>query len=166
MALGSELNFVLLYPKNKFLRNSSNYKLLPCFIRNILQQSLITYGATVTLSLESWTSRFSSELEDPGSRLAWRKLPCTLMAPGACKIHRGCNVLHVPIQIIPLGVPKWGSHPLRGGSIFWWHVSGPSSRSILCLSPRPLAIAYCIARPMLNSNYYDIVEELGRKMPL
>ena len=28
--------------------------------------------------------------------------PCTLMSPGACKIRRGCNVLQVPIQIIPL----------------------------------------------------------------
>ena len=25
-------------------------------------------------------------------------LPCTLMTPDACKIHRGCNVLKVPIQ--------------------------------------------------------------------
>ena len=32
--------------------------------------------------------------------------PCTLMTPGACKIRRGCNVLQVHIQIIPLGVPK------------------------------------------------------------
>ena len=47
--------------------------------------------------------------EGPGSRLDWRKLPCTLMAPGACKIRRGYNVLQVPIQIIPLGAPKRGS---------------------------------------------------------
>ena len=31
------------------------------------------------------------------------------MAPSACKISHGCNVLQVPIQLIPLGVPKWGS---------------------------------------------------------
>ena len=36
------------------------------------------------------------------------KLPCTLMAHGACKIRRGCNVLQVPIQIIPLEVPQVG----------------------------------------------------------
>ena len=34
---------------------------------------------------------------------------CTLMAPGACKIRRGCNVLQVPIQIIPLGVKSGGT---------------------------------------------------------
>ena len=46
-----------------------------------------------------------------GSKLTWRKPPCTLMAPGACKIHHGCNVLQVPIQIITLGMPKRGSIP-------------------------------------------------------
>ena len=44
----------------------------------------------VSRVLSSWS-------EGPGSRLARRKLPCTLMAPGASKIRRGCNVLHVPI---------------------------------------------------------------------
>ena len=43
------------------------------------------------------------------------KPPCALMAPGACKIRRECNVLQIPTQIIPLGVLKRGSHPLRGG---------------------------------------------------
>ena len=42
--------------------------------------------------------------------------PCTLMASGACKIRRGPNVLQIPIQIISLGVPERGSHPLRGRS--------------------------------------------------
>ena len=51
-------------------------------------------------------------------------LPCTLMAPGACKIRCECNVLQVPSQIIPLGVPKRGIHPLRGGSKLRWHVTG------------------------------------------
>ena len=40
---------------------------------------------------------------------------CTLMAPDACKIPR-YNVLQVPIQIIPLGVPKRDSFPVRVGS--------------------------------------------------
>ena len=30
-------------------------------------------------------------------------LPCTQMAPRACKIRFECNVLQVPNQIIPLG---------------------------------------------------------------
>ena len=38
-----------------------------------------------------------------------------LIAPVAYKVRRGCNVLYVPVQIIPLGVPKRESHPLRGG---------------------------------------------------
>ena len=33
------------------------------------------------------------------------------MTTGACKIRRGCNVLQVPVQIIPLGVPKLGRYP-------------------------------------------------------
>ena len=37
------------------------------------------------------------------------------MAPGACKIRRGCNVLRTPMQIIRLGgVPK------RGGASCPW----------------------------------------------
>ena len=63
--------------------------------------------------------------------------PCTLMAPGSYKIRRGCNVLQVLIQIIPLGVPKRGSHPYRGGSKLWSHVFGPS----LGMSARLLALA-------------------------
>ena len=42
--------------------------------------------------------------------------PCTLIAPGAYEIRRGCSVFQVPTQIIPLGVPKRGSHLLSGGS--------------------------------------------------
>ena len=41
---------------------------------------------------------------------------CTLMAPGARKIHREYNGLHVPIQIKHLGLPEGGSHPLYGES--------------------------------------------------
>ena len=37
--------------------------------------------------------------EGPGLRLvADQRPPCTLKAPGACKIRRGCNVLQVPCQ--------------------------------------------------------------------
>ena len=80
----------------------------------------------------------SSQTEGPGSRFAWRKLPFTLMAPGACKIRRGCNVLQVPVQIILLGVPRRGSHPLHDGSKLRWHASGSS----FGMNPRPSAIAH------------------------
>ena len=40
------------------------------------------------------------------------------------KIRRGWNVLQVQIRIIPLRVPKRGSHPLRCGSKLRWYVSG------------------------------------------
>ena len=43
-------------------------------------------------------------------------LSCTLTALSACKIRRnilqGGNILQVPIQIIPLGVPQQGYYPL------------------------------------------------------
>ena len=51
---------------------------------------------------------------------------CTLMAPGAFKIRRACNVLQVPTQIISLGVPKRGEPSPLGGSKLRWHVSRPS----------------------------------------
>ena len=41
---------------------------------------------------------------------------CLLMTPGVCKIRRGCNALQAPIQIIPLGMLKRESHPVRSGS--------------------------------------------------
>ena len=56
--------------------------------------------------------------------------PCMLMAPGAFKILCRCNVLQVPIQIIPVGVPKRGSHPLRSGSNLRWNVSGLQDKSL------------------------------------
>ena len=50
----------------------------------------------------------SSSPEGPGSRLAWRKLPCTLMAPGACKISRGCNVFKFPSKLYLWGYQSRG----------------------------------------------------------
>ena len=44
--------------------------------------------------------------------------PCILMVPGACKIHRECNVLKVLIQIILLEISKQGNHPLHLGPKF------------------------------------------------
>ena len=67
--------------------------------------------------------------------------PHTLMASGACKIRLGNNVLQVLIQIIPLGVPKWGSHPLRGRSKLWLHVFWPSLET----NVRSSAIDHCVA---------------------
>ena len=58
----------------------------------------------------------SDELSSPDRR-TWvgdspgETLPCTLMAPGICKIRRVSNVLQVPIQIIPLGVQREGAIP-------------------------------------------------------
>ena len=45
------------------------------------------------------------------------------------------------IQIIPLGVPKRGNYPFRGGSKLWWQVSGPS----LGMNPRSSALAQWVA---------------------
>ena len=107
-------------------------------IRKVMRSSIFFSGAAVAQS---------QEFSGPGSRLAQRKPPRMPMAPNACKICCGCNVLQVPIQIIPLGIPKLGNHLLRGGSKLRWHVSGSS----FGLTPRPSAIAYqrCFS-PTLN----------------
>ena len=74
----------------------------------------------VPFTLTKWPSRLSIHEErdqGPWFRDSTGKTPpCTLMAPGPCKIHCGSNVLQIPIQVIPLGVPKRGRHPLHGGS--------------------------------------------------
>ena len=80
----------------------------------------------------------SSWPEGPGSRLALRKLPCTLMAPGACKIVVGAMSSKFPFEIIPLMGPKWGIHPFRDGSKLRWNVSGSS----IGMKPRPSAIVH------------------------
>ena len=51
------------------------------------------------------------------------------MAPAACKICQKCNVLQVPIQIIPPGVPKRGRHLLRSDSEWWCYISESSFRT-------------------------------------
>ena len=80
----------------------------------------------------------SSRPEGPGSRLSWRKTAKYANDIWCMKIRRGCNVLQVPIQILPLGVPKRGSHPLWGGSTLQWRVSGSS----FGMNPRPSAISH------------------------
>ena len=64
------------------------------------------------------------------------------MGPGAPKIRRGCNVLQITIQVIPLRVPKKGSHPLRIKIVMaCLRLSGTSFE----MNPRQSAIAHCFA---------------------
>ena len=94
-------------------------------------------GPAVVQSVESST-------ECPSSRFAQRKLLCTLVAHGACKILRGCDVLH---PIYASGGTKRRSHPLRGGSKLQCHVSGLSFR----MNSGPSAKAHqCSSIPTLN----------------
>ena len=74
--------------------------------------------------------------------------PNTLMVPGACKIRRGCNILQVPMQIIPLGVLRRWSHLLRDRSKLWRNVSLPAW-------PWP-SLGMCL-RPSAITNYVNIV---------
>ena len=66
--------------------------------------------------------------------------PCSLMTLSACKVCFGCNVLHVPPQIIPLRITYRRSHLFRDGSKLRWHVSESSSGMNL----RPSTIAHCV----------------------
>ena len=61
--------------------------------------------ATVAQSAELTTPDWMARA--PGS--PGETPPCLLMILGACKIPRNCNVLQVPIQIVPFGVPKRGT---------------------------------------------------------
>ena len=53
-------------------------------------------------------SRQSSQLRTggPGFKACMAKIALPPAAPGACKIRRGYNILHVPFQILPLGEPS------------------------------------------------------------
>ena len=75
---------------------------------------LLKYGAVVALLAERSAPDRSARI---GGSLG-ETPPCTPVASDTCKISRGCNVLQVPLQIIPLGMPKGRCHPLRGGSKF------------------------------------------------
>ena len=87
-------------------------------------------GATMPLSASHWALDQRARVRgSPGETV-----PCTLMAPSACKISCGCNALLVLIQTISLGVPKLGSHPHRCRLKLWWQVYGPS----LGMTPRQL----------------------------
>ena len=67
-------------------------------------------GAEVAQLVESSAPDQRAQVRDsPGE-----KPPYMLMALGAYKIRRGCNVLQVTAQILPQVVPKWGSHVLCG----------------------------------------------------
>ena len=68
-------------------------------------------------------------------------LPCTLMAPGACKIRCECNVLQVAIQNnTSRGTKERRPYPPspRGESKLRWHITGSS----FGMNPRPSAIAH------------------------
>ena len=67
--------------------------------------------------------------------------PCTLMAPGACKIRRGEMSFKFPFKTTSLRVPKCQSHPLCCESKLCWYVS----RSSLGMGPRRSAKAHCVA---------------------
>ena len=68
-----------------------------------------------------------------------------LMAPGACKISRGCNILQVPCQVIPLGLP-WQSDGLA--ICIRTKIARPVVfRLAFGFNLRPSAKAHCVARP-------------------
>ena len=58
---------------------------------------------SVESSAQDWRARVKGS---PGETS-----PCTVVVPGACKISCGCNVLQIPIQIIPMGYQSGGAIP-------------------------------------------------------
>ena len=134
---------IIWYCLEKCVRNlKSNFLInFHILIRYII--SPISQGAAIAQSIESSApDRRARIRSSPGE-----KPPYMLMAPGVCKISCVCNVLQVPFQFIPLGVPKRGNHPLRGESKLRWHTSGSS----FMMNPRPSATAHqrC-SSPTLN----------------
>ena len=67
-------------------------------------------------------------LEGPGSRPTWRKLPCMLMAPGACEIRR----------LFPSKL------------CLWWYVSGGA------IPPWRIKIAIARLRNILRDEYQTV----------
>ena len=131
-----DLRFLFLHKFNSFEIITDKYLI----ISNL---SALCLGAAVAQSVES--SALDRRARVWGS--SSKNLTCTLVAPGACKTRRGCNVFQDPIQIIPLAVQKRGSHPLCGWWKLRWYVSGSSSG----MNPRPSAMAhYHCSSPTLN----------------
>ena len=101
------VNYACYYSKN---RNRSNTACKPNPYFEIAFNSKI---AAIPSQLGAFTYTWAAvaqlaEYSDPDRRTCFRGSPsetppCTLKASDTCKIHHGCNILHVLIQIIPLG---------------------------------------------------------------
>ena len=72
-----------------------------CYQQNFKTNYSKNSKLAVAQSVESSTADRRTQVQgSPGE-----KPSCMLMAPGACKISGGCNVLHVPIQ----NYTSWGT---------------------------------------------------------
>ena len=113
---------------------------------------LFCWRAVLAWSVERWTWN----QEGPGSRLVANQRPtCTLRAPGASEICRGCNVLQDPCQKYLWGVP-WQSDGLA--TCLRMKTARPIvSGAAFGLTPRPSAKAQCVARPTLNISHSSIL---------
>ena len=78
-----------------FSRFSKEHKTLLLFLLLLLLTHGFYRNARVTLKSETEcrAAVLSSRPVGHGLRFACETPPCTLMAPGACKIRRDCNVL-------------------------------------------------------------------------
>ena len=85
-----------LHTKEIYLHTLSNYE----YFSRLDEEENIrkTWQAAVAQWVESSALDRGTLVRDSPSE----KPSCRLMAPGACKIRRGCNALQVPIQIISL----------------------------------------------------------------
>ena len=83
-------------------------KSLLCFLllRYIILQ--LYFRAAVTLLAEQLAPDLRSRIQGSSDEIS----QCTQFAPSACKIHLGCNVLQVPVQIVPLEVQKQITHTI------------------------------------------------------
>ena len=94
--------------------------MLSIFFKGLIASLSNHNSHSETMFMQVWAAVVKSdEHSAPDRRVRIRGLPgetllCTLMAPGACKICRECNVLQVTSLFIPLELPKRGSHPLVG----------------------------------------------------
>ena len=113
-----------------FLRFYTNKFITLMFVQDLFLNRRVAIAKTIETSASHRNPRVQGS--------SGEKPRYTLKVPGSCKIRRGCNVLQVPIQIMPLKVPKRGSHPLSVGSKLRWYVFGSS----FGMNPRPSGIAH------------------------
>ena len=76
------------FPRYDSIQNHKIF--VKCFY---ITHSTFSYPALYRTAVAQSVEFSSLHWRESGSRLTWRKLPCTQMALGACKIRRGCNVL-------------------------------------------------------------------------